>query len=93
MEFTITGLKPSTEYEIKVAAFTVAVGPFTNESLLQAPQTHPTNYHVVTTTEASPPTTADTREGGSNVGGVVAGVIVSVLFLIGATLGIIAAIW
>ena len=38
-------------------------------------------------------TTADTREGGSNVGGVVAGVIVSVLFLIGATLGIIAAIW
>ncbi|CAI8054852.1 hypothetical protein GBAR_LOCUS29930 [Geodia barretti] len=48
---------------------------------------------LVTTTEASPPTTADTREGGSNVGGVVAGVIVSVLFLIGATLGIIAAIW
>ena len=33
MEFTITGLKPSTEYEINVAAFTVAVGPFTNESL------------------------------------------------------------
>ena len=33
MEFTITGLAPSTEYQIKVAAFTVAVGPFTNESL------------------------------------------------------------
>ena len=33
MEFTITGLEPSTEYEIKVAAFTVAVGPFTNDSL------------------------------------------------------------
>ena len=33
-EFTITGLAPSTEYEIKVAAFTVAVGPFTNESLV-----------------------------------------------------------
>ena len=34
MEFTITGLEPSTEYEIKVAAFTVAVGPFTDESLI-----------------------------------------------------------
>ncbi|CAI8019257.1 Protein sidekick-2, partial [Geodia barretti] len=74
MEFTITGLAPSTEYEIKVAAFTVAVGPFTNESFFAS-------------------TTADTREGGSNVGGVVASVIVSVLFFIGATLGIIAAIW
>ena len=30
-EFTITGLEPSTMYEIKVAAITVAVGPFTNE--------------------------------------------------------------
>ena len=34
MEFTITGLEPSTEYEIKVAAFTVSVGPFTDESLI-----------------------------------------------------------
>ena len=34
MEFTITGLEPSNEYEIKVAAFTVAVGPFTDESLI-----------------------------------------------------------
>ena len=34
MEFTITGLEPSTEYEIKVAAFTVTVGPFTDESLI-----------------------------------------------------------
>ena len=34
MEFTINGLEPSTEYEIKVAAFTVAVGPFTDESLI-----------------------------------------------------------
>ena len=34
MEFTITGLEPSTEYEIKVAAFNVAVGPFTDESLI-----------------------------------------------------------
>ena len=34
MEFAITGLEPSTEYEIKVAAFTVAVGPFTDESLI-----------------------------------------------------------
>ena len=32
-EFTITGLEPSTMYEIKVAAFTVAIGPFTNKSL------------------------------------------------------------
>ena len=31
-EFTITGLEPSTMYEIKVAAITVAVGPFTNET-------------------------------------------------------------
>ena len=38
-------------------------------------------------------TTADTREGGSDVGGVVAGVIVSLLFVIGATLCIIAVIW
>ena len=38
-------------------------------------------------------TTADTREGGSDVGGVVAGVIVSVLLFIGATLGILATIW
>ncbi|CAI8016066.1 Netrin receptor DCC [Geodia barretti] len=74
MEFTITGLQRSTEYEIKVAAFTVAVGPFTNESLFAS-------------------TTAGTREGGSNVGGVVASVILSVLFLIGATLGILATIW
>ena len=34
MEFAITGLEPSTEYEIKVAAFTVAVGHFTDESLI-----------------------------------------------------------
>ena len=34
MEFTITGLEPSNEYEIKVAAFNVAVGPFTDESLI-----------------------------------------------------------
>ena len=109
MEFTITGLQPSTEYEIKVAAFTVAVGPFTNESLFAsttgsymlciisvpctfACYTDSPNI-VVTTTEVSPPTTADTGEGGSNVGGIVAGVMVSVLLLIGATLGIIAAIW
>ena len=31
--YTIKGLEPSTEYEIQVAAFTVALGPFTNESL------------------------------------------------------------
>ncbi|CAI8035583.1 Receptor-type tyrosine-protein phosphatase F, partial [Geodia barretti] len=74
MEYMIPGLEPSTEYEIQVAAFTIAAGPFTNDSLLAS-------------------TLADTREGGSDVGGVVAGVIVSVLFLIGATLCIIAAIW
>ena len=34
MEFTINGLEPSTKYEIKVAAFTVSVGPFTDESLI-----------------------------------------------------------
>ena len=32
--FTMTGLEPSTEYEIKVAAVTVGVGPFTDESLI-----------------------------------------------------------
>ena len=32
--FTITGLEPSTEYEIKVAAITVGVGRFANESLI-----------------------------------------------------------
>ena len=51
-------------------------------------------YTVSSKSETTPPpTTADTREGGSNVGGVVAGVIVSLLFIIGATLCIIAAIW
>ena len=34
MEYMISGLEPSTEYEIQVAAFTIAAGPFTNESLL-----------------------------------------------------------
>ena len=38
-------------------------------------------------------TTADDREGGSSVGEIVAGVVVSVLVFIGATLGIIAVIW
>ena len=37
-------------------------------------------------------TTADDREGGSNVGGIAAGVVVSVLIIIGVTLGIIAVI-
>ena len=34
MEYMISGLEPSTEYEIQVAAFTIAAGPFTNDSLL-----------------------------------------------------------
>ena len=52
-----------------------------------------TTFYTHTAESTPPPTTADTREGGSNVGGVVAGVIVSLLFIIGATLFIIAAIW
>ena len=34
MEYMISGLELSTEYEIQVAAFTIAAGPFTNDSLL-----------------------------------------------------------
>lgn len=34
LRFEITGLEPSTQYELKVAGVTVAAGPFTKEGLV-----------------------------------------------------------
>ena len=93
--FEITGLKSSTQYEIKIAAMnSVGTGPFTNKSIdamtlgvMQPFTSSPTNNPAVSTT----PTNDSGRN--STTGGAVAGVVVSLLLIIGATLGIIALLW
>ena len=92
--FEITGLKPSTQYEIKIAAVnSVGTGPFTNKSIdamtLGVMQPSTTNKPTVSTT----PNNDSGRNSSSTTGGAVAGVVVSLLLIIGATLGIIALLW
>ena len=90
--FEITGLKPSTQYEIKIAAVnSVGTGPFTNKSIdamtlgnMQPFTSSPTNNPAVSTT----PNNDSGRNSSSTTGGAVAGVVI-----IGAILGIIALLW
>ena len=92
--FEITGLKPSTQYEIKIAAMnSVGTGPFTNKSIdamtlgvMQPFTSSPSNNPTVSTTP-------NNDSGRSTTGGAVAGVVVSLLLIIGAILGIIALLW
>ena len=95
--FEITGLKSSTQYEIKIAAVNlVGTGPFTNKSIdamtlgvMQPFTSFPTNKPTVSTT----PKNDSDRNSSSTTGGAVAGVVVSLLLIIGATLGFIALLW
>ena len=94
--FEITGLKPSTQYEIKIAAVnSVGTGPFTNKRIdatlgvMQPFTSSTTNNPAVSTT----PNNDSGRNSSSTTGGAVAGVVVSLLLIIGATLGIIALLW
>ena len=95
--FEITGLKPSTQYEIKIAAVnSVGIGPFTNKSIdamtlgfMQPFTSSPTNKPAASTT----PNNDSGRNSSGTTGGAVAGVVVSLLLIIGAILGIIALLW
>ena len=95
--FEITGLKPSTQYEIKIAAVnSVGTGPFTNKSIdamtlgvMQPFTSSTTNKPTVSTT----PNNDSGRNSSSTTGGAVAGVVVSLLLIIGAILGILALLW
>ena len=95
--FEITGLKPSTQYEIKIAAMnSVGTGPFTNKSIdamtlgvMQPFTSSTTNNPTVSPT----PNNDSGSNSSSTTGGAVAGVVVSLLLIIGATLGIIALLW
>ena len=83
----ITGLKPSTQYGIKIAAVnSVGTGPFTNKSIVTLG-----NMQPFTSSPTNKPTASMTPN--STTGGAVAGVVVSLLLIIGATLGIIALLW
>ena len=92
--FEITGLNPSTQYEIKIAAVnSVGTGPFTNKSIdamtlgvMQPFTSSTTNKPTVSTT----PNIDSGRNSSSTTGGAVAGVVVSLLLIIG---GIIALLW
>ena len=85
--FKITGLKPSTQYGIKIAAVnSVGTGPFTNKSIVTLGDMQP-----FTSSPTNKPTASTTPN--STTGGAVAGVVVSLLLIIGATLGIIALLW
>ena len=120
-EAKITGLEPSTQYEIQVSAVNSAgIGPFTNTSLIAntsgmstvlsmyiychtAPPTDHTDTarsqpittapsQPTTTTSNSSQSTTEERQPSSNVGGVVAGVIVSLLLVAGVIVGVIAGV-
>ena len=89
----ITGLKPSTLYEIAVAAFnSVRTGPFTNASFKTDTLDTTGPLSSVTATPNVPTASGDEKTTSSNTGGTVAGVVVSLLVIIGATIGIIVAV-
>ena len=89
----ITGLKPSTLYEIAVAAFnSVGTGPFTNASLKTDTLDTTGPLPSVTATPNVPTASGDEKTSSNDTAGTVAGVVVSLLVIIGATIGIIVAV-
>ena len=94
-KFEITGLKQSTQYEIKIAAVnSVGTGPFTNKSIDAMTLGVMQPFTSSTTNKPTVSTTPNNDSGrNSTTGGAVAGVVVSLLLIIGATLGIIALLW
>ena len=88
--FKITGLKQSTQYEIKITAVnSVGTGPFTNKSIDAMTLGNMQPF----TSSPSTPNNDSGRNSSSTTGGAVAGVVVSLLLIIGAILGIIALLW
>ena len=92
----ITGLKPSTLYDIAVAAFnSVGTGPFTNASFKTdtLDTTGPLPSVTATPSQTNVPTASgDEKTSSNDTAGTVAGVVVSLLVIIGATIGIIVAV-